>query len=88
MADVAEGDILSLGLSTFTIPVRVEAVADYFPTLDPKQHPFVVLDLAALNHYGNRHNRRLVGGSNELWVSLNDADPQGLLNALEAGDCR
>ncbi len=85
LADVAEGDILSLGLSTFTIPVRVEAVADYFPTLDPKQHPFVVLDLAALNHYGNRHNRRLVGGSNELWVSLNDADPQGLLNALEAG---
>jgi predicted lysophospholipase L1 biosynthesis ABC-type transport system permease subunit len=61
----------------------VEAVADYFPTLDPKQHPFVVLDLAALNHYGNRHNRRLVGGSNELWASLN-GDPQALLDGMKA----
>ena len=83
MAGVTPGDTLSLGLSTFTVPIKVETVAEYFPTLDPKQHPFVVLDLSALNHYGNRHNRRLVGGSNELWASLN-GDPQALLDGMKA----
>ena len=86
LADVAPGDELSLGMSTFTVPIRVVAVADYFPTLDPRENPFVVLDLSGLNHYGNRHNRRLVGGSNELWASLNGEPPgtDQLADSLEA----
>ena len=86
LADVSPGDELSLGMSTFTVPITVAAVADYFPTLYPREHPFVVLDLRGLNHYGNRHNRRLVGGSNELWASLNGSPPDmdQVLKLLEA----
>jgi hypothetical protein len=66
-AQARPGDTLRLSLSTYALPIQVVAVADYFPTLDPRQQPFVVLDLDTFLAYGNRHSRRLVGGANELW---------------------
>ncbi len=75
-AEAELGDTLSIGASTFAIPVRVAAVSDFFPTLDPRETPFLVTDLAWFVHYANRHNQRVVGGPNELWVSfgLGEAD--------------
>ncbi len=69
-AQARVGDEISLGASTFAIPIRVEAVADFFPTLDPQEHPFVVADLGGFLHYANRHNRRVVAGPNELWADF------------------
>ena len=69
-AEVEVGDALSIGASTFAIPIRVAAVADFFPTLDPRETPFVVTDLAGFVQYANRHNQRVVGGPNELWVEF------------------
>jgi hypothetical protein len=70
-ADVQVGDTLSLGMSTFAVPIKVVAAADFFPTLDPRDQPFAIVDLRSFTHYANRHNQKVVGGSNELWVRLN-----------------
>ncbi len=72
--DVAEaepGDRVGVFGLTTALPIEITGVVEYFPTMkDPEKTPFVVVDLAALNHYVNLHARNLVGGSNELWVSL------------------
>jgi hypothetical protein len=62
----------------------VVAVADYFPTLDPRERPFIVTDLRTLNLYTNLHGQGLVGGSNEIWTSLDgaNADPGEVVGAL------
>ena len=70
VAEVEVGDTLAVGVSTFAMPIKIVAVADFFPTLDPREQPFIVTDLRAFMHYANRHNQRIVGGPNELWVSL------------------
>ena len=72
-AQARVGDEISLGASTFAIPIKAEAVADFFPTLDPQEHPFVVADLGGFLHYANRHNRRVVAGPNELWADFGPA---------------
>jgi hypothetical protein len=71
------GDTLALGVTTFAVPVKIVAVADYFPTLDPQEEPFVVADLRTLTHYGNRHNARVIGGPDELWLDLMDGQETG-----------
>ncbi|MSQ17657.1 MAG: ABC transporter permease [Dehalococcoidia bacterium] len=82
-AQASPGDTLRLSLSTYALPIQVVAVADYFPTLDPRQEPFVVLDLDTFQTYSNRHSRRLVGGANELWGQRDDAET-GLASTTQA----
>lgn len=72
LADVAVGDTLSISASGFALPIRVAAVADYFPTLDPREQPFVVLDLETFNLYADRHSRRPGSGPNEVWAAAGD----------------
>jgi len=69
-AAIGIGDHLSLGLSSYSIPIEVSQIADYFPTLDPRYQPFMVLDQSAYIHYSNLHSSRIIGGPNELWVRL------------------
>ena len=96
IAEAEEGDILNISISSTTLPIRIVAVTDYFPTLDPRQEPFVVLDLRTFTHYSNMHDQRLVGGSNELWASLDSSlSPDGLgrvstdvINAINSRDIR
>ena len=85
IAEAKLGDTLSLGVTTFAVPVKIVAVADFFPTLDPREKPFVVADLRTLVHYGNRHNSRVVEDPNELWVNLKDVQGNGasVIGALE-----
>jgi ABC-type antimicrobial peptide transport system permease subunit len=84
-AEAKVGDTLSLGLSTFSVPIKAVAVADFFPTLDPQEQPFVVVDLKSFIHYANRHNQRIVAGPNELWVRLNGGPDSAsvVVNALQ-----
>ncbi|MDE2861712.1 MAG: hypothetical protein OYI31_01125 [Chloroflexota bacterium] len=74
VAGVALGDVFAVGTIDATVPVRAVAVADYFPTLDPREGPFVVVDLRTFNHYTNLHGQGLVGGSNEMWTSLDPVE--------------
>jgi hypothetical protein len=75
MAEAQLGDTLTVGTIGSTVPIQAVATADYFPTLDPQEAPFIVMDLRTFNHYANLHSRGLVGGSNELWVGLVDEGP-------------
>ena len=70
IADAAIGDTLTLSVGNFALPVRVAAIADYFPTLDPREQPFIVIDSAAFAGYANRHGRRPAGGPEEVWAAL------------------
>ncbi len=73
-AEAKLGDTLNIGLSNYTLALKAVAVADYFPTLDPEERPFAVVDLKSFNEISNLHSLRLVGGSNELWAGLGEAN--------------
>ncbi|HJN87448.1 MAG: hypothetical protein QGI50_14660 [Dehalococcoidia bacterium] len=73
-AEARVGDTLNLSLSTYSLPFKAVAVADYFPTLDPREDPFAVVDLNIFTPQANLHSPRPLGGSDELWVSLRDPD--------------
>ena len=92
IADAHIGDTLTVGMSAVTLPIRPVAVADYFPTLYPREEPFAVVDLKTYNHFRNMHDQRAVGGSNELWVSLNGSNgassARDISNALESRGIR
>ena len=47
-ADLSVGDIVPIAVSNASIPVRIQAAVDYFPTLNPAQGGFLVVDLLAL----------------------------------------
>ena len=81
-ADAAIGDTLTLSVGNFAMPVRVAAIADYFPTLDPREQPFIVMDGKAFAGYANRHGRRPAGGPEEVWAALN---PGGDNSAVISG---
>ena len=70
LADASVGDDVILGLSTYAIRVNVVAVADYFPTLDPGDKPFAVLDLDSFEAAANLHSPVPLAGANEIWVDL------------------
>ena len=55
-------------MSTFALPIKIEGVAEFFPTVDPRDQPFVVTDLSEFVEYANRHSRRIFGGSGEVWL--------------------
>jgi hypothetical protein len=82
-AEVQVGDTLSLGMPTFAVPIKVVAEADFFPTLDPRDQPFAIVDLRSFTHYANRHNQRVTGGPNELWVKL-DGSPDAASTVIDA----
>ena len=92
-AEAEIGDTLNISVSTITLPIQATVAAEFFPTLKARQEPFVVVDLRTLNHYMNLHtDQSLVGGSNELWVSLDGprapGDPDRTRDVIEALDGR
>ena len=62
------GDQINLGMSTFALPVQINGVTDFFPTVNPREQPFVIADLGAFVDYSNQHGRRIFGGAGELWI--------------------
>ena len=84
IAEVEVGDTLNISMSSAALPIRIVAVSDYFPTLDPRREPFLVMDLRTFTHYLNMHNQSLVGGSNELWASLDGSLSPGALDRVSA----
>ena len=70
VADVAVGDTAILGMSNYSLLLQVTGELEFFPTLDPAEEPFVVMDLARFNRSAIRHNPVPPQGPNELWVAL------------------
>ena len=89
-AEARVGDTLNVSLSTYALPFKLVAEADYFPTLDPRVAPFAVVDLKTFILRANLHTSRPLGGSNELWVSLKDpgGDTGPVVTALDDSDVR
>jgi len=69
-ADAAVGDDVILGLSTYSIMVNIVGVANYFPTMDPGEKPFVLVDLASFEAVTNQHSPIPLVGANEIWADL------------------
>lgn len=84
-ADANLGDTLTLSVGNFALPIRIAATADYFPTLDPREQPFILMDSAAFAGYANRHGRRPAAGPEELWAALPPtSDPAALQSRIAA----
>jgi ABC-type antimicrobial peptide transport system permease subunit len=87
LADASVGDDVILGLSTFSLLVNIAAVADYFPTIDPGEKPFVVVDLDTFEAASNQHSPVPLAGANEIWLDLNTVPGQPSTGqAAGAGD--
>ena len=82
VADASLGDDVILGLSTYSVLVNIAGVASYFPTLDPGDKPFIVLDLDSFEVASNRHTTAPLAGANEIWIDLASGDG----GSLETGD--
>ena len=70
VADASVGDDVILGVSTYSVLVNIKGVADYFPTLNPGEKPFIVVDLDTFEAVSNRHSSVPLAGANELWIDL------------------
>ena len=69
VTDASVGDTIVLGLSTHSLQLLVVEEIDYFPTLDPRDVPFAVVDLSRFEIASIHYSPRLLRGPNELWVA-------------------
>ncbi len=67
---VGEGEVLLAFVGSTSVPLVVRGTTEFFPTLDPRESPFLVADLDALLDYLYMHGNRLIGGDTEVWVQL------------------
>lgn len=70
LSDASVGDDVILGLSTYSIVINIIGVANYFPTMNPGEKPFVVMDLDIFEATSNQHSPIPVTGANEVWLDL------------------
>ncbi|GIT43464.1 MAG: hypothetical protein Ct9H300mP11_14000 [Chloroflexota bacterium] len=69
-ADASVGDDVILGLSTYSIMVKIIGVINYFPTMDPNVKPFAVVNLESFEAATNQHSPIPLVGANEIWIDL------------------
>ncbi len=75
------GDWITIRIPGQFIPVSVEGVVDYFPTLYPEQKPFLILNYDRLAAVGLGSNNRLY--PNEVWLGLTQDREQRLATVQE-----
>ena len=75
VTDSAVGDTIIVGLSTYALMLEVAAEVEFFPTLDPGDKPFAVVDLSRFSQAAIRYNPRPPRGPNELWLAGPNPDP-------------
>ena len=83
VTDAEVGDTIILGMSTYALLLQVAAEVEFFPTLNPDDRPFAVVDLSRFNQAALRYGPRPPPGPNELWLSLGQG--QDLNPPVEAG---
>ena len=75
VADARVGDTVILGMSTHSLLLEVVDEVSFFPTLDPNDRPFAVVDLERFTQAVIRHSPRPQRGPNELWISSTPDTP-------------
>ena len=83
LADVAVGDTAILGMSNYSLLLEVAGELEFFPTLDPADAPFVVMDLARFNRAAVRHSPVPPPGPNELWIGLSESGFTGSVDGQD-----
>ncbi len=69
VADARIGDTVIVGMSNYSILLEVAGELNFFPTLDPQEKPFAVVDLSRFFQSAIRHSPRPPTGPNEVWIS-------------------
>ena len=69
VADAKVGETVILGMSTHSLLLEVAEEVEFFPTLDPGNRPFAVVDLSRFIQSTVRYSPRPPRGANELWLS-------------------
>ena len=83
IAGIGPGGVTSVAVGDATVPVRVVAVSDLFPTLDPADGPFLVVNRDAFLLWANRFQDAGADSPNEAWVRVAPgADRQQVIAAL------
>ena len=84
IADAKIGDTVILGTSNYSLLLEVSGELEFFPTLDPAEKPFAVVDLSRFIQSAIRHSPRPPSGPNEVWISVDDrlVDVEAVSNAL------
>ena len=85
LAGAEVGDTVILGMSSYSLLLRVAGELEFFPTLDPEEKPFLVVDLARFNRAAIRQSPRPPPGPNELWISApgGSVDAEAISGALQ-----
>ncbi len=81
-AGLALGDVTPIVVGGAAIPVRIAAVADYFPTLNPAQGGFLIADLAALRAAALVAASRAVLPITEIWAATDNDDARAVAGEL------
>ncbi len=72
---VDEGEVILAFAGSTSIPLLVSGTTEFFPTLDPRESPFLVADRDALLDYMYLHGNRFIGGDTEVWLRLDGTVP-------------
>ena len=78
---VGEGEVILAFVGSTSVPLVVRGTTEFFPTLDPRDSPFLVADLNALLDYLYLHGNRFIGGETEVWARLDGAVPSASIAA-------
>ena len=73
---LSKGDVVNLSISSHVVPVVISEVVDFFPTTDPFERGFMVVNLAALLERINGPEPSSDWQPNEVWVSTGMDGPQ------------
>lgn len=81
-AGLVLGDVAPIVVGGAAIPVRIAAVVDYFPTLNPAQGGFLIADLAALRSAALVAASRAVLPITEVWAATDSDAARGVVGEL------
>jgi len=78
------GGLSSLAVADHLVPIRIEAIVDLFPTLDPRRAPYVLLNRAHLIEWLNRITDSPQAAVNEVWLqAAPGADRAAIVRTLQ-----
>ena len=85
VAGLNVGDTATLGMSNYSMLIEVTGELEFFPTLDPAEEPYVVMDISHFNRVAVRHSPVPPPGPNELWIAGENGtvDPDSVSSALQ-----
>ncbi|GBD11344.1 hypothetical protein HRbin23_01007 [bacterium HR23] len=80
------GERVTASVLSTSVPLRIQGQVEFFPTLYPREEPFLVVPLRPLVDYLALHAPRLLEATAEVWVRIQpgvDPSPSALRQALE-----